>query len=82
MKQEAALTNQKKKKKIKNLTEKLFKKSLIDSHSKILSKFKSDHSIKSKALKYVKKETFPLLESMKTYCLGCEKHAGNIGSKR
>ena len=39
------------------------KKSLIGNLSKILSKikFKSDNSIKSKALKYVNKEIFPSL---------------------
>ena len=38
--------------------------------------------MKSKALKSVKREILPILWSMQTYCLGCKKHTGSIGSKK
>ena len=51
------------KKLIKELTEKSTKKSLIDNLLKILLKikFKSDHLMKSKVIKPVKREILPIL---------------------
>ena len=34
-----------------------------------------------KALKYVVKKLLSSLQNKQTYCLGCKKHANNIGSK-
>ena len=67
-----------------NLTKESTRNFLIDNLTKILPKikFKSNHSIKSRALKYVNKVILPTLWNMQTYCLGCKKHSNNIGSKK
>lgn len=43
--------------------------------------FNSNNSIKS-CLKHVDEKVVPSLWNKKTYCLSCEKHADNIGSKK
>ena len=60
------------------------KKSLTDNISKRLLElqFKSNHSIISKALKYVIKKYSRHYKIMKTYWLSCRKQTDNVGSKK
>ena len=62
----------------KKQTEKSTKKSLIDGLSKrsLELEFKSNHSIKSKCLKWIFKKILPFKAYVKkqdTYCLRCKK---------
>ena len=59
-------------------------KSLINKISKNLLgfEFKTNHSIKSRSLKYPLKEILSSLQNMETYCLSCRKHTDNIGPKK
>ena len=69
------------KKSPKNSIERSTKKSLIDDLSKRLLEleFKSDHSIKSKCLKFIVKNIAVIIKHAN--CKSCKKHTGNIGSK-
>ena len=66
----------------KKQTEKSTKKSLIDGLSKRLLEleFESNHSIKSKCLKWIFKKILPFKAYVKkqdTYCLRCKKRTDN-----
>ena len=66
----------------KKQTEKSTKKSLIDDLSKRLLEleYKSNHSIKSKCLKWILKKILPFeayVKKQDTYCLRCKKRTDN-----